>query len=112
MLMEIFEKLNELLDQLGVNYEITQEDDQIKIKIEEDNSKERKEEFESLVQKLDDDLFIETMKGINKENLTERYNKTPEEVYAEFLQEAVDILGGKISQLEDLIDEFKCFLEA
>lgn len=111
MLMEIFEKLNELLDQLGVNYEITQEDDQIKIKIEEDNSKERKEEFEALVQKLDDDTFIEVMKNINKENLTERYNETPEEVYAEFLQEAVDVLDGKISDLENLIDEFDCFLE-
>lgn len=111
MLMEIFEKLSELLDQLGVNYEITQEDDQIKIKIEEDNSKERKEEFEALVQKLDDDTFIEVMKGINKENLTERYNENPEEVYEEFLQEAIDILNGKISDLENLIDEFDCFLE-
>lgn len=113
MLMEIFEKLNELLDQLGINYEIVQEDDQIKIKIE-DNKKdeERKAEFEALVKKLDDDLFIETMKGINKENLTERYNEDPEDVYEEFLQEAVDVLEGKISELENLIDDFKCFLEA
>lgn len=111
--MEIFEKLNELLDQLGVNYEIVQEDDQIKIKIE-DNKKdeERKAEFEALVKKLDDDLFIETMKGINKENLTERYNEDPEDVYEEFIQEAVDVLEGKIGELENLIDEFRCFLEA
>lgn len=110
--MEIFEKINELLDQLGVNYEITQENDQIKIKVEEDNSEERKEEFETLVKKLDDDLFIEAMKGINKENLTERYNETPEEVYEEFIQNAVETLQKKIAELENLSEEFTCFLEA
>ncbi len=110
--MEIFEKLNELLDQLGVNYEITQENGQIKISIEDKKDKERKEEFEALVKKLDDDLFIETMKGVDKENLTERYQETPEEVYEEFIQKAIDVLSGKISDLENLMDEFNCFLEA
>lgn len=52
------------------------------------------------------------MKGINKENLTERYNEDPEDVYEEFIQEAVDVLEGKIGELENLIDEFRCFLEA
>lgn len=110
--MEIFEKLNELLDQLGVNYEITQENGQIKISIEDKKDKERKEKFEALVKKLDDDLFIETMKGVDKENLTERYQETPEEVYEEFIQKAIDVLSGKISDLENLMDEFNCFLEA
>lgn len=110
--MEIFEKLNEFLDQLGVDFELTQEDNQIKIKIDDKKSEKRKAEFEALVKKLDDDLFIEIMQGINTENLTERYQEIPEEVYEEFIQEAIDVLSGKISDLENLMDEFDCFLEA
>lgn len=109
--MEIFEKLNEFLDQLGVDFELTQEDNQIKIKIDDKKSEKRKAEFEALVKKLDDDLFIEIMQGINKENLTERYQETPEEVYEEFIQEAVDVLSEKVSDLENLMDELNCFLE-
>lgn len=112
IVMEIFEKLNEFLDQLGVDFELTQEDDQIKIKIDDKKSEKRKAEFEALVKKLDDDLFIEIMQGINKENLTERYQETPEEVYEEFIQEAVDVLSEKVSDLENLMDELNCFLEA
>lgn len=112
IVMEIFEKLNEFLDQLGVDFELTQEDNQIKIKIDNKKSEKRKAEFEALVKKLDDDLFIEIMQGINKENLTERYQETPEEVYEEFIQEAVDVLSEKVSDLENLMDELNCFLEA
>lgn len=110
--MEIFEKLNEFLNQLGVDFELTQEDNQIKIKIDDKKSEKRKAEFEALVKKLDDDLFIEVMQGINTENLTERYQETPEEVYEEFIQEAVDVLSEKVSDLENLMDELNCFLEA
>lgn len=112
IVMEIFEKLNEFLDQLGVDFELTQEDNQIKIKIDDKKSEKRKAEFEALVKKLDDDLFIEIMQGINKENLTERYQETPEEVCEEFIQKAVDVLSEKVSDLENLMDELNCFLEA
>lgn len=112
IVMEIFEKLNEFLNQLGVDFELTREDDQIKIKIDDKKSEKRKAEFEALVKKLDDDLFIEIMQGIDTENLTERYQETPEEVYEEFIQEAVDVLSEKVSDLENLMDELNCFLEA
>lgn len=112
MLMEIFEKIDELLDQLGVNYEITQEDGEIKIKIEDNRDEKRKEEFERLVNKVDDDLFQSALDKFDKTNLSERYKETPEEVYEEFIDNLKIVFNDKIKELEDLEEELVNFLEA
>lgn len=109
--MKTFQKIEEFVKELGMNYQIEQEDDVITVRIEDTSSKEeRKAEFESLVQQIDDDLFIDTMKKVNTLNLSERYENFPETVYKDFLKNATEVLNDKIFKLNRLTEDFGKFL--
>lgn len=108
--MENFEKITEFLESLGLNFEVQQLNDQITITLE-DKKENRKEEFEALVNKMDDSLFEKTLKEANIQDLNKRYKEVPDEVIEEFLQKGMEVLDRKITELENLYDEFSAFLE-
>lgn len=106
--MNIIEKLNQFLNELGIDYDIIAQDGNIKIEIV--KPKDRKAKFEDFVNRVSDEIFMETFESMDKE-LVKKYNDNSEEVIDEFLQILIEKLQNRISKLEDLADEAMVLLE-
>ena len=106
--MNIFEKLDQFLTNLKIDYEISQKDGKIEIKV--IDSTNRKSEFENFVKRIDDEIFMEAYEDMDKD-LIRKYDSNPDETIDEYLQILIEKLGNHISELEDLCDEARVLLE-
>ena len=106
--MKILNQIKEILDSAKVNYEVESDGNQLKIVVK-DNSV--KEEFESLIKDLDDDIFESARDHISEifPSIGKAYMENPLEVIKEFLMDVEDSLNERIESDNGMLDKIEGF---